>query len=297
MPEGGLNRADEMQVVAIVGVGLIGGSFALGLRGNGFQGSILGVSSAPTLARARERGVIDEGLSLEQAAARADLIYLSQPVSQILEVLPKVAGLARAKALVTDAGSTKAAIVARASEVFHGGAHFLGGHPLAGKAERGVEAAEAGLFAGTSYVLTPESSSLPEGGPVSGFRRWLKKLGARELVMDPEAHDRIVAFTSHLPQMASTALASLLGEMFPGDGSCRVAGAGLRDATRLAASPFQVWRDICRTNAGHIDRALAGYIRKLEFVRENLTSEVLEEDFQRGSAFVSQLQKLFRDSS
>ncbi len=283
--------------VVIVGVGLIGGSFALGLRRRGFQGRIVGVSSPRTLAAALQRGVIDEGAPLEEAVPQADLVYLAQPVGQILEVLPEVARLAQPGTLVTDAGSTKEAIVARAGEVFRGEVTFLGGHPMAGKAERGVEAAEGELFRGASYVLTPSSGVLPSGEAVSGFCQWLEKLGARVIVMRPEVHDRVVALTSHLPQLASTALAAVLAEQVSGPDCQRVAGGGLRDMTRLAASAYQLWRDICRTNADNIDRALSDYIAKLEILRRSLREPSLETEFRKSEEFLKKMQRAPEDSS
>ncbi|HYM12477.1 MAG TPA: prephenate dehydrogenase [Bryobacterales bacterium] len=279
-----------MNTVTIVGVGLIGGSFALGLKKNGFTGRILGVSSERTIAAARELGVIDEGLSLEQAVPQADLVYLAQPISRILEALPRVAELAKPSALVTDAGSTKRAIVARASEVFgEGHSIFLGGHPMAGKAVRGVQAAEADLLRDATYVLTPPGAAMPLDERVGRFGEWLGKLGARVVVMDPAAHDQLVAFTSHLPQMAATALASLLLDELSWPDSWRVAGAGLRDMTRLAGSAYELWRDIAMTNGDNINRALARYIQSLEHVRENLRTRALEDEFQRGGHFVTRL--------
>ncbi|MBI3694726.1 MAG: prephenate dehydrogenase/arogenate dehydrogenase family protein [Acidobacteria bacterium] len=281
-----------MTTVAIVGVGLIGGSFALALHRHGFSGRILGVSSARTLATALGRKVIDEGLSLDQAIPQADLVYLAHPVSRILDVLPKVARLARPTALITDAGSTKAAIVARARELFPAdGPIFLGGHPMAGKAERGVEVAEAELFQDTTYVLTPTGGVLPESEPVQEFCVWIDKIGARRLVMSPDQHDVIVALTSHLPQLASTALAAVLFERLPSPDAWKAAGGGLRDSTRLARSAYELWRDICLTNSENIDRALSFYIQKLEHLRENLRQPALKEEFERGAAFVAEFQK------
>ncbi len=278
-----------METVAVVGLGLIGGSFALGLREAGFRGRILGVSAAPRAAAALQRGLVDEVLPLEEAVGAAGLVYLSNRISRILEALPQVAAAARPGTLVTDAGSTKAAIVARAREVFGpGGAIFLGGHPMAGKAERGVEAAEAGLFRGATYILTPEDGVLPEAPAVREFCAWLGRLGARLLVLDPEAHDAAVAFTSHLPQLASTALAAVVGEhTTPRDR--RTAGGGLRDMTRLARSAYDLWRDICLTNTGNLDRALSVYIQKLEHLRQNLRERELQREFARAKELADEV--------
>lgn len=281
-----------MTTVTIVGVGLIGGSFALGLRKNGFTGRIIGVSSLRTLEMALERGVVDEGAPLEEAIPRSDLVYLAQPIGRILNVLPRVAKLAKPSALVTDAGSTKATIVACAEGLFPPkGCVFLGGHPMAGKAQRGVEVAEEELFRGATYVLTPAGGVLPRLDPVRRFCDWLEKLGAQTVVMRPEEHDRLVSFTSHLPQMASTALASVVLEHMRSTEHWKVAGGGLRDMTRLARSAYELWRDICMTNADNIDRALSCYIQRLEHLRESLRSRALEEEFQRGARFWAELEK------
>lgn len=278
-----------METVAIVGVGLIGGSFALGLREAGFGGRILGVSSPRTLEAALARGVVDEGKELEEAVAAADLVYLANEIGRILEALPRVAAAARPGTLVTDAGSTKAAIVARADKLFGQGVIFLGGHPMAGKAERGVEAAEAGLFRGATYVLTPAGGEWPAAAVVEEFRGWIERLGAWVTVRDPQEHDRIVAFTSHLAQLASTALAAVVGNETAGGEDWRISGGGLRDMTRLARSSYDLWRDICLTNGAPLDQALSVYIQKLEHLRHNLRERELEREFQQGAALAEKL--------
>lgn len=278
--------------VTIVGVGLIGGSFALGLRKNGFQGRLIGVSSPATVAKALERGVIDEALSLEEAVPQSDLVYLAQPIGRILEILPAVARLAQPSALVTDAGSTKSAIVARAREAFgNGRATFLGGHPMAGKADRGVEVADPELFRGATYALTPPDGALPSIGLVPQFVSWIERLGAEVVVLGPEMHDEIVSLTSHLPQMISTALAALLVEELPSADSWKVSAGGLRDSIRLARSPYDLWRDICLTNTDNISSALSVFIQKLEFLRDNLRDRALEKEFDRAARLAAEIQK------
>lgn len=286
-----------MTTVSIAGVGLIGGSFALALRKHGLAERVIGVSSPHTLAAALAGGVIDEGLPLEEAVPVSDVVYLAQPISRILDQLPQIARLARPSALVTDAGSTKAEIVARAAAVFPpGGAIFLGGHPMAGKAERGVEAAEAGLFDGSTYVLAPAGGVLPVDERIQRFCDWTAKLGARLMVMDPEVHDRTVAITSHLPQMASTALAAVVLDQLTNAESWRVAGGGLRDMTRLARSAYDLWRDICFTNTKNIDQVLAAYIQRLEHLRENLRQPGLKEEFRRAAKFAAEFQATQKSS-
>ena len=252
-----------MKTVAIVGVGLIGGSFALALREAGFQGKIIGVSSPATIQKALNLGVIDEALRLAEASAVADLIYLSQPISQILTTLDVL----ETDALITDAGSTKAAICERAGKLKRG--RFVGGHPMAGKESRGVEHADADLFRGRPYVLAAREPQLES---------WIERIGARLVIMDPAQHDQQVAFVSHLPQLLSTALASVL------TGKEHVAGPAAVDLTRLALSPYDIWRDIFETNAGPIDAALSAFIARLEKVRTELRGPEMEAVFASASA-------------
>jgi prephenate dehydrogenase len=263
-----------MDTVAIVGVGLIGGSFALALRAHGFQGEIVGVSGPATLETAIEDGVIDRGAALAPAVKDADLIYLAQPIGRILSALHELDPLVKPDALVTDAGSTKHLIVETARKHLHR-CQFLGGHPMAGKESRGVSNAEPLLFRNAPYCLTPSDPADLETPQARKFRGWLAKFAAREIVVGAEEHDRLVALSSHLPQLASTALASLLAE------DEVLAGPGLIGATRLAMSPYEVWRDILMTNSTDIAEALTAYIQKLEYLRENLRSRAMEEEFQR----------------
>jgi prephenate dehydrogenase len=264
-----------MKTVGIVGVGLIGGSFGLALRRAGFQGSILGVSSERSINPAIERGAIDRGATLEEAAAACDLLFLAQPIFGILETLRKLDPLVRPDALVTDAGSTKQIIVEEARRSLHRCA-FVGGHPMAGKAVRGVAEADADLFRDRTWVLTSEIDH--------PFRTWIAAIGAREIILDPQQHDRLVAWGSHLPQLASTALASLLHDRAPDAAS--IAGPGLLDATRLAMSSFDLWSDILETNKSEVSAALDAYIEKLRALKSDLETE-----FAKGSEFARSLRR------
>ena len=274
-----------METVAVVGVGLIGGSFALALRKAGFAGRILGVSSAPALRSALESSAIDEGLPLEQAVPRADLIYLAQPIRRILDTLPALDPLLRPGVLVTDAGSTKRRIV-EAGRASIRRAQFLGGHPMAGKEKRGVEEADPDLFTGRPYVLTPVTPGEMETPAARDFTEWLSRIGAVLVRVTPEEHDRLVALSSHLPQLASTALAaSLAGE----SELARVAGPGLLDMTRLAMSAYDIWGDILHTNADQIEAAVAAYVATLERIRSRLPAGELAPDFQAAATFARNL--------
>ncbi len=264
-----------MRKVGIVGVGLIGGSFGLALRQAGFDGAILGVSSGRSIDAAVERGAIDRGATLEEAAGECDLLFLSQPISGILETLRRLDPLVRPDTLVTDAGSTKQAIVEEAKRSLRRCA-FLGGHPMAGKELRGVEAAEAELFRGRPWIFTSDIEH--------PLRKWVAAFGAREIILDPARHDRLVAWSSHLPQLVSTALASAIGGNEPD--AAMVAGPGLLDSTRLALSSFDLWRDILETNAAEVSMALDAYIGKLKGLRADF-----EKEFREGSAFARSIRE------
>jgi prephenate dehydrogenase len=278
-----------MKTVAIFGVGLIGGSFALALRRAGFTGTILGVSSLDTIDRALELKVIDESASAEEAARRADLIYLAQPIFRIIECIRELNTWVKPQALITDAGSTKQNIVQCAAEAITG-CQFLGGHPLAGREKRGVEAAEAVLFEGRPYVLTPRSPLELDTLQAREFIGWIERIGGRPLILSPEEHDRVVAYTSHLPQLASTALAALLdGRDEPRSG---VFGPALVDSTRLAMSSFDVWGDILNTNASPIHEALEAYIAKLQAISRELGPIAMREEFLRAARLAAQLREV-----
>ncbi len=281
-----------MNTVAIFGVGLIGGSFALALREAGFTGRIIGVSSPDTVRRALDLRVIDEGLPAREAAQAADLLYLAQPISRILELLSELDAWVRPDALITDVGSTKSTIVERATSTISR-CQFLGGHPMAGREQRGVEAAEADLFQGRPYVLTPGSGHELDTPQARQFADWIVKIGAFRVVLDAAEHDRVVAYTSHLPQLASTAIAALLeGRAEP---QTRVFGPALVDATRLALSSFDIWGDILVTNQPAVQAALQSYIAKLTELSRVLDRDPtrMREHFERAAKFAGKV----RDSS
>jgi len=279
-----------METVAIFGVGLIGGSFALAIRKAGFQGRIIGVSSDQTIRAALDRNVIDEGMPARQAAALADVLYLSQPIHKIVDCLEELDAWVKPGALITDAGSTKQLIVDRASQVISR-ARFLGGHPMAGRERRGVEAAESDLFQGRPYVLTPRSPADLDHPAAREFAAWIPRIGSFPVILGPEEHDRTVALTSHLPQLVSTALAALLEDR--PDLQTRVCGPALLDSTRLALSSFDIWGDIFDTNRDALRLALESYIAKLQEFQTALNGPLeapsIRRGFDAGSRFAARL--------
>jgi prephenate dehydrogenase len=267
-----------VNTIAIAGVGLIGGSFGLAVRKAGFTGRLVGISSPATIARAIEVGAIDAGVSLREAVAFCDLLYLAQPVAVILQTIEEIGPLLTRDILITDAGSTKRTIVDRAVAHIHRG-QFIGGHPIAGKEVRGVAAADADLFRNRPYVLTPDERNSLHTPLARELVQWLGRIGSEVMVMSAASHDRALAYTSHLPQLASTALAAIMSSEFSHKGENLPAGPGLYDMTRLAQSPFEIWGDILGTNADEVSHALQVYIDKLTDFRDNLTSSKLVRDF------------------
>ncbi|MFN7545308.1 MAG: prephenate dehydrogenase [Acidobacteriota bacterium] len=265
-----------MQTAVIVGTGLLGSSFGLAARRAGLFGRIIGVSSPPVAAGALAVHAIDEVLDLAPALAEADFVLLAQPVRRILSLLGEIEPLVKPGALITDVGSTKVAICAAGAAITR--ATFIGGHPMAGREVRGPEGALATLFENRPWILT---------APHAGLEEMVRSLGAQPVQLNPADHDRLVALSSHLPQLAATALASLLSE----NDLRQVAGPGILDMTRLALSSFPLWEDILSTNRDNIDAALAAYIGELEAVRAALRSGTLQPHFERGARLASQLRR------
>jgi prephenate dehydrogenase len=268
--------------VAIVGLGLLGGSWGLALKKAGFTGRIVGYARrAETRARALRAGAVDEGFTdVTEAVHAADLVILATPVAVILDHLARLQPHFSPQALITDVGSTKRRICEQAAEHYAQQPLFLGGHPMAGKERSGIENADARLFENARYVLTPLTPEDLDDPRVQAFRALVVAIGARPLTSDPATHDLAVAYLSHLPQLLSTGLASLMEEKHTtGDMSLEVAASGFRDVTRLADSPYSVWRDICLTNTENIQMALDALIQKLESIKLHLSDRELESEF------------------
>ncbi|MEW6750953.1 MAG: prephenate dehydrogenase [Candidatus Latescibacterota bacterium] len=268
--------------IAIVGVGLIGGSMGLALKRTGYGGRIVGVSRAATVDQACALGVIDEGWEyeeLERALAGTDLVFLCTPIQRILELIPQVSQHAAPGTLITDVGSTKRRILARARESLRPDLHFVGGHPMAGSEKAGVGAADPFLFQNAIYILVPCPGT--PAAPYDALLGLLRRIGAQILELDVEVHDQVVAAISHLPQMIATSLVRLVGEMNRENGYfLALAAGGFRDLTRIASSPFApVWEDICSTNADQIRQMIDRYLTLLADVRRRLEEPSLGEDF------------------
>ncbi len=270
--------------ITIIGTGLIGGSFALALRKRKFAGRIVGCDRESVLKRAKTRGVIDIGFVEPADAVRgSQLVVLATPVLAIVDLIGRLAPVLPANTLLTDVGSTKAAVAERAASAFgkNAGKRFLAGHPMAGKEHSGVDYADADLFQNAVWFLTPLPGQNLHEGKFAEFVGWIGKIGAHIAMLPPEDHDRLCAWISHLPQMISTALAAALVEEFGEEAPLLAAGGrALQEMTRISASPYSMWRDIAISNKKNLEDALFKVEQRLAHVRENLSTRALSEEFE-----------------
>jgi prephenate dehydrogenase len=285
MPDASFSR------IAILGTGLVGGSFGLAVRKQLGGAHVVGWDRADVLDRALARGAIEEAaLDLATALRDADLVYVALPIGVTLDLLPQIAAHCSAQALVTDACSTKATLCKAAIGHFLGGARFLGGHPLAGKEVSGIEHADAELFRGARYALiASESDADPR---VERFAALVRRIGAEIIWCDAETHDWAAGIVSHLPQLIAVALARVvLDETDETDLPVSFAGRGLRDLLRIAGSPYELWRDVCLTNTDNIARSLDRVAQAIDHLRTSLTRRELEDEFHASN----ELYKLLRE--
>jgi prephenate dehydrogenase len=278
-----------IQQITIVGTGLIGGSFGMALRRRGFGGTIVGCDKPEVLEVAVTRGAIDRGgTDLKEAVLHSDLIMFATPVGAILSLFEKLGPTLPPDTLITDTGSTKREFVERARLIFGAaaGQRVLPGHPMAGKEHGGIENAEPGLFDNAAWLVTPIDPSQPYTAQQLECLDLLRFVGARVVPIEPDQHDRLCAWVSHLPQMISTALASLLREEFGDDEAVtRIGGRALQEMTRIAHSPYSMWRDIALTNSQNLEEALLRFEQQLAHLRENLRGPALRELFESANKF------------
>jgi len=284
--------------IAILGTGLIGASVGLSLRSHGFSGHITGWDPNPTeLAEAERIGAIHSSShDALDAARKSDLTLLAGPVFTILEWLERLGSVLQSGQLVTDVGSVKNALCEQALGSYNlvHTAGFLPGHPMAGKEVGGAANADAELFKGAAWLFTetPESRSMHKASRAIAdeWRAWPQKFGCRVLDLEPERHDVLCAWVSHLPQYLSTALSALLEDEFPEkDEILPIGGRALREMTRLGASPFSMWRDVAHTNTEAVAASLLALEQRLAHLRENLKTPELRDEFERANRFRVQM--------
>ncbi len=245
--------------IGIVGLGLIGGSIALRARELWRSALVIAVDHKDVLETAMRLHAIDVAADDLIVLAEADVVILAAPVQQNIALLAQLDEYVRTPAIVTDTGSTKRAVVA-AARALPPRFTFVGGHPLAGAAHGGLEHARPDLFKGRPWLLTAANESLES---------FIRSLGAEPKRVTADAHDRLLAYLSHLPQVTASALMAVVGDAVGTDG-LSLAGRGLADTTRLASSPADIWRDIVTTNTDEIGPALDRLIERLQELRRDL---------------------------
>ncbi len=263
--------------IAVLGTGLVGGSFALAARKLG--ATVTGFDRPEILQEASRCGAIDHAASdVATAVAEMDLVVIAVPLGAAIDLLSVVAKHAAPGALVTDVCSTKARICEAAQKLFTSGARFLGGHPMAGKEAGGTANASAELFRNAKYALIAREND--DDPRIAKFAGLIRAFVAEPVWLDAETHDWAASIVSHLPQLAAIALAGVVQDETDETGlPLSLAGPGLRDLLRLAGSPYDIWRDICHSNPENIRHALDRLITALDHVRNHLTSRELAAEF------------------
>jgi prephenate dehydrogenase len=252
--------------IGIVGLGLIGGSIALAAREIWPSSLVIGVDCKDVLETAMRLHAIDVAADDLIVLAEADVVILAAPVRQNLGLLEQLDEYIAQPAVVTDTGSTKRAIV-DAARLLPPRFTFVGGHPLGGAAKSGLEHARPDLFAGRPWLLTPTGDR--SGEAVESLSAFVRAMRAEPRILSVAAHDRLLAYLSHLPQLTASALMQVIGDAVGEDGLA-LAGRGLLDTTRLASSPSGIWKDIAATNADELRAALDALIAVLQDLRADV---------------------------
>jgi prephenate dehydrogenase len=252
--------------LAIVGTGLLGASVGLAARAAGVP-EVIGVDADRQELRDAYRleAITDRGRSVEEAADGADLVVAATPVRALAQVLAR-AHKANPNAVLSDVGSTKSYLLAQLASLSTNLGRVVPGHPMAGSEHRGAQAARADLFHGAAWVLTPAAQV--DHTALRRMTRFVRGLGGRPLILDPDLHDQVVAFASHLPQLAATALMGAVAQVQAPAALRSLVASGFKDTTRIAASDPDLWVDICATNAPSIVAALDALGDRLAVLRK-----------------------------
>jgi len=286
-------QSQILDTLAVIGVGLIGGSLAGALKKRGAVGTVVGCGrSEENLEIALTRGLIDQYTTdLGQAVAAADLVLLATPVGSLADLLPRIAGHLKPGAILTDAGSVKGDVVEVARAVL--GSHFsqfVPAHPIAGRERSGAEAADADLFRNHWVVLTPTEDTEPQA--VETVRQMWERVDANVRFMDTGTHDQILGMTSHLPHAVAYALVAQLADLDSSDDYSSMTAGGFLDITRVASSDPVMWRDIFMHNAqitADLIQDHRAVLKRLEDLTRNKDAAGLEAWFRSAKELRSQL--------
>ncbi|MCF7816719.1 MAG: prephenate dehydrogenase [Kiritimatiellales bacterium] len=250
---------DKQQNIAILGLGLMGASLALGLKKRGFSGRIIGYARREeTRVQALENGVVDEVFADPSEAVReADIVVICVPIWTIAKLAAQIVPALKPGSVVTDVGSTKSELLKTMQPLFkHSAAHFVGSHPIAGSEKTGIEAGDPDLYQGRLTVVCP-SEGAPEISKI-----W-QAVGSEVIEMSPEAHDAMLASTSHLPHMVAGALARSVADGDPAK-KADFCGTGFKDTTRVASGSADMWVDIIDTNRAALEAELDRFHEELQ---------------------------------
>lgn len=277
------------ETIAVVGVGLIGGSLGMAAKKQGLADRVIGIGrNEQKLMRAKILGAIDDySLDIENGGSEADLVVICTPVRLIVPTLERMVASMKPGAVVTDVGSTKRKVVENAEAVLPEGIHFVGGHPMAGSEQAGVEAAFAELFRDATYVFTPtDNTDLSALGRLTSLA---DAIGSNVEIMSPDEHDKAVAIISHLPHVMSAALLEIAENSQHESGKVfRLAAGSFKDLTRVSDSPAEIWRDICLTNRGSLLEA----VNQLENALAEFKQALTDGDQEKVMGFFEQASKI-----
>ena len=267
-----MNQVGKDMHLVVIGVGLIGGSFARALRQSGQVGRVTGVGrSVANLERARELGIIDHWThDIGEAVADADLVLVAVPMGGYEQVFKELAGSLPAGALITDAGSTKQHPIEVANRLLPDPSRFVPAHPIAGTEQSGAEASFTELFEGKLCILTPSDVTAPDA--LSAVEKLWCATGSRTISMDAASHDNFLASVSHLPHMAAFALVNAVHNQTDADDNdpFRFAAGGFRDFTRIASSSPEMWRDIALANKDALGDKITAFQAELSILKDAL---------------------------
>jgi prephenate dehydrogenase len=261
------SKIQNPKSLCLVGLGLMGASFAMALRVNGFQGRLTGVSRGEeTKRKAIERGIVDDAATDLGIAAGADVVVLCTPVRLLIEQIGQLGTICSPGAIITDMGSTKTEVV-RAMNALPEGLRAVGSHPMCGKEKAGIDVAEATLYRGAPWILTRTDRTDEEAFEV--VKGLAEAVGAVPREIDVERHDTLLAYASHLPYMASTAMVAATDQFGLSEPEVwKVMAGGFRDTSRVAASDPTMWLDIMLTNRD----AVLGAVRDYQFALDQFTA-------------------------